>query len=162
VSNHGKARQATGKSRCFFPACLSCLQIVRRDAASVIRLVINKKFPVPIFPRRIDQNKEFTDPGARGRNVIKTKRGRNTIPGMRKLRGYFSRVHRRHESCTCECRWPVVVRQRCLPINSYVHAPVHARVRAIRECMHAVTSETLREGIADLNLLRGTRRGERE
>lgn len=39
---------------------------------------------------------------------------------------------------------------------------MHARVRAIRGCMHAVTFETLREGIADTNLLRGYEDAPRE
>lgn len=45
----------------------------------------------------------------------------------------------------------------CLPVNSYIRAPVYRCVRDIRGCMHAVTFETLREEIADTNL-RGAKR----
>lgn len=99
------------------------------------RTLINEKFPAPIFLRRIDQSKKFTDPAARAHGAA--------VTSLRETRY-------RHEKITGEffqgapARNPYVrvplarVRARaparcCLPVNSYVHACVHAITWV---CMH--------------------------
>lgn len=84
------------------------------------RTLINEKFPAPIFLRRIDQSKKFTDPAARAHGAA--------VTSLRETRY-------RHEKITGEffqgapARNPYVrarARAMCLPVNSYVHACVHA------------------------------------
>jgi len=125
-----------------FPIFPAVYRFFRRSSR---RTLINEKFPAPIFLRRIDQRSSRTPLCAqRSRNIIT----RNTISARENYGGIFP-------WCTStKLVWAsaasLYVRPRCcLSVNPYIRVSVYRCVHDIRGCIHAITFETLREGIAD-------------
>lgn len=111
------------------------------------RTLINEKFPARrfSFAVSIKARSSQTPHGAAVTSL------RETRYRHEKITGNFSRgAQGTKAEYVRERRWPECVRAMLfIPVNSYVHAPVYTRACLLYVgAMHAVTFETLQEGIA--------------